>query len=158
MISVETALSQHRHLYWSEQHGTWLGPGSDEMSPEYERDIRRSLFAVLDKAPALAAPLVESLEQGTFYAQLRGSCFGAESICFYFGRRMDFGEDLMRDLTEAQEETMAEGVHWLLCFLEKQMPEARATTVGWIRSWQHERRAAARLSQRLYYRMLQEVA
>jgi hypothetical protein len=102
--------------------------------------------------------LAESLEQGTFYAQLRGSFFGAESITFSFTRGLNFGDDLMRDLTEAQEEVMAEGVCWLLCFYKEQMPEARAQTVRWIRAWEEEHHAMIRRSRQLSYQAFQESA
>jgi hypothetical protein len=143
-IDIEDALYRHRHIFPDPDDGSlWIGPGGQDMTPEREEDIKRSFFAVLDKAPALAPMLRCTLRHGAISLQFYGTIFGAEGVwCPVVNDEGRYGGDwghlLTEHLIDDEEEAMSLGVRWLASLYKSETAEANETTAAWISAWMEQ--------------------
>lgn len=146
----EDSTDRHRHLFYDDDNGQWLGVGGPDMTDHHYELFKHSLFAVLDKT-GLARHLALTIERGEMgfdrfhfqgttmgYTSIWCSLRNADVIDPYDGKPdlLFCGERFTDGLTDELEEEMAYGVNWLIGLENnEETPEANQRTLGWINEY-----------------------
>jgi hypothetical protein len=124
----------HRHLWWHEDDGIWLGAGNMRQSLEYVKEIKASLLAVAQDA-GMVAPLRQAIQRGEMgYDAIRLVGYNDVFLSLPGDNIFHLSDRISRLRLEEEEEKYADGILWLISLGNERTPEANKLTLEWLAS------------------------